>query len=559
MDVKNVIDGYISQKDWRTKENANTGFSFSGLSLRLTEDAVEEYILDHLLPKEVSIAHKTCYIKIQDCGFLSGYCIGHDLRKLIKDGLNGVPGKINTAPPKHLSSLINIMVNFLGISQMEFAGAQAFSNFDTLIAPFIKADNLTYEQTKQNIQNFIFHMNIPNRWGLQNPFSNITIDIKCPEMFEDKPAIVGGKKQPFTYKDCQKEMDMVNQAMFEVFSDGDAAGAPFTFPIVTINLTKDFDWESQISKLIFRTTSKYGLPYFQNFCNGDLTPEDVYSMCCRLRLDKRELIKKTGGIFGAGVSTGSLRVITLNLPKIAYEANGSVGKFYEGIKKYCLLAKDAHEIFRKTLNGLTDMGLYPYFKRYYGSFDTFFSTIGVVGGNEACLNLVKKDILSTEGKWFMVNTLKYIRELIADFQEQTGNLYNLEATPAESTAYKLAIYDKKQYPDIITSGTPDAPYYTNSTHYPVGSDLDFISAIEHQQELQNLYTSGTVLHFFLGEDIKNWRTCANLVKRIATNSTLPYFSITPSFSVCPVCGYLSGVHHYCPNNHKQQTRGDNNE
>ena len=552
MDVKKIVEAYLSKGDWRIKENANTGYSFSGLSLRTSEDAFEEYVLYEILNPEMGEAHQNCYIKIHDVGYLTPYCMGHDLRKILNEGLNGVAGKINTSPPKHMNSAINIMVNFLGICQMESAGAQAYSNFNTLLAPFIKADGLDYKATKQHIQNFIYHLNIPNRWGAQCPFSNITMDIDCPTMFKKDTPLVGGEKVNFTYGDCKKEMDMINKAFFEVMMGGDASGAPFTFPIVTINLTKDFDWESDISKLIFQATAKYGLPYFQNFINSDLNPEDVYSMCCRLQLDKRELRKHTGGLFGAGAATGSLRVITLNLPKIAYEAKGNMGKFYELLNKYGKIAKETHELYRTFLNTQLEKGLYPYLKRYLGTFNNHFSTIGIIGGNEVCLNLLDKSIVTKDGKELMINTLKYLREMIADFQEETGNLYNLEATPAESTAYKLALFDKIQYPDIKTSGTEDAPYYTNSTLYPAEKQYDVIQAIEHQDDLQCLYNSGTVLHFYLGEEIKNWKTCMKLVKRIATNSKLPFFSITTTYSVCPVCKYISGAHEFCPHNHSEE-------
>ncbi len=551
MDTRRVIDGYLSQGDWRVKENANTSYSFSGLSLRVSEDAFEEYAMDYIIPPAIKEAHKNCYIKIHDVGYLSPYCLGHDLKKLLDEGLNGVANKISTTPPNHFNSAINIIVNYFGILQMESAGAQAFSNFDTLLAPFVKADGLDYKQTKQGVQNFIYHMNISNRWGCQAIFSNITLDIKCANMFASTKPLIGGKQQSYTYGDCQEQMDMINQALFEIMIGGDATGAPFTFPIITINLTKDFDWESNISKLVFQATSKYGLPYFQNFINSDLDPEDVYAMCCRLQIDKRELKKHTGGLFGAGASTGSLRVITLNLPKLAYESKGSVGRFYELIKKYSGLAKEAHEIYRGFLNKQLNNGLYPYIKRYVGTFDNHFNTIGIVGGNEACLNLLGKSIAEPEGKRLMVNTLAYLRELIADYQEETGHLYNLEATPAESTSHKLALFDKQQYPEIKTAGTEEAPYYTNSTLLPVDDCKDIIETIEHQDDLQTLYNSGTVLHFYMGEEIKNWKTCMNLVKRIANNAKMPYFSITTTYSVCPICGYVSGVHAYCPHQHKE--------
>jgi len=549
MDVKNTVNNYMSKGDWRVKENANTGYSFSGLSLRVSEDAFEDYMLNEILTPDIKEAHQNNYIKIHDVGYLTPYCMGHDLKKLLDEGLNGVKDKINTVPPKHLNSAINLMVNFLGICQMESAGAQAFSNFSSILAPFAKADKLDYEGIKQFIQNFVYHMNISNRWGCQAVFSNITLDYSVPESFKNDHPKIGGKKVAFTYGDCEKEMNMINKAFFDVMQVGDATGAPFTFPIITIDLTKDFPWDSEAAKVAFQATAKYGLPYFQNFINSDLDPSDVRSMCCRLRLDMRELQKHTGGLFGAGASTGSLRVITLNLPKLAYEANGSVGKFYENIKRYSTLAKDGHELIRTFLNKQLKFGLYPYIDRYVGTFDNHFSTIGIVGGNEACLNLIGKKITDKEGKELMIHTLKYLREVITDFQEETGNLYNLEATPAESTSHKLAKFDKIQYPDIITNGTEDAPYYTNSTLYPPQTEYGIIEALEHQEELQTLYNSGTVLHFYMGEEIKNWKTCMNLVKRIANNSKIPFFSITTSFSVCPVCGYLNGLHKYCPKNH----------
>ena len=495
MDVTKIIKGYLTHDDWRVKENANTGYSFSGLSLRVSEDAFEEFMLENTYPEDVRNAHKSCYIKIHDVGYPTVYCVGHDLKKLLDEGLNGIPGKINTHAPKHLNSAINIMVNYLGICQMEAAGAMAFNNVSSLLAPFVKHDNLTYDIVKQHMQNFVFHMNISNRWGAQAVFSNITLDFKIPEDFKDKQPKLGGKKADFVYGDCEKEMNMINMAILDVMKDGDATGAPFTFPIITINLTKDFPWESEESKLLFKITSKYGLPYFQNFLNSDLDESDIRAMCCRLSLDLKELKKHTGGLFGSGDSTGSILVTTLNLPKLAYEANGNVGKFFELIKKYATICKDTQEIKRLFIDNQMEKNLYPYLKRYIGSFNTFFSTIGIVGGNEACLNLLRKDITTPEGKKLMIDTLTYLRKLIVEFQEETGHLYNLEATPAESTGHKLAKHDKRQYPDIITAGTDDAPYYTNSTMFPAGQDFSVVEAIEHQDELQCLYNSGTVLHF----------------------------------------------------------------
>lgn len=552
MDVKKVIEGYINSTDWRVKENANTAYSFSGLSLRLSEDAIEEYMLNNIFTPEIKDAHTKCYIKLHDAGFNSIYCVGHDMRKILNEGLNGVKGKISTVPPKHLNSAMNILVNYLGISQMEAAGAQAFNNFSTFLAPYVKVDNLSYEVVKQNIQNFVYHSNTNNRWGSQSVFSNVTLDFSCPEMFKKDKPLIGGKEVDFTYGDCDKEIDMVNRALFEVMMAGDSAGAPFTFPIITVNVTKDFNWESESAKLMFKATAKYGTPYFQNFINSNLSPDDTYSMCCRIQLDKRELKKHTGGLFGNGSATGSYQVITLNLPKYAYEAKGNIGKYYELIKKYALIAKEAHEIKRKMINENMERGLFPYLKRYLGNFNNFFCTIGIVGGNEACINLIKKDITTPEGKQLMLDTLKYIRELIADFQEDTGHLYNLEATPAESTAHKLAKYDKQQYPDIFTSGVSGAEYYTNSTALPVNVDYDIPTILEHQEELQTLYNSGTVIHFYLNEEIKDWKTAMKLVKRIASNSKIPFFSLNPLYSVCPICKYVSGVHKYCPNEHSKE-------
>ena len=896
MDTRTIISNYLRKTDWRVKENANTGYSFSGLALRMSEDAIADYMLNTVYTQELKEASDNCYIKIHDSGYCCTYCVGHDLKKLLNEGLNGVPNKVNTAPPKHMNSAVNIMVNYLGIMQMESAGAQAFPNFSVLLAPFAKADNEDYDTIKQHIQNFIYHMNISNRWGAQAVFSNITLDFSVPSYLKGTTPLVGGKDAAFTYDDCVEEMNMINKAVFEIMKDGDASGQPFAFPIITVDITKDFPWDSEISKLVFKTTAKYGLPYFQNYIGSDLDPEDVLAMCpmtgdtevivkskqkgitlrpiqevyntykqhqteyqtwtpggwayaiptkqkkqkiyeltlsngfkiklgenhlqpikggktvqikdivdskediwipfsnqtwnnttkgcydwyagyvigaflgdgtlsedevvfslsseekddsterdiryffeslgykvkrttigglrnvrvkgkltefirryvkgkyahtkeltnhafdtafsfrngiidghlatdgakdrrriyttspklatqiceilsstgnkwlqtnidtrpiqdkyrlpgqknterkplyridcpqrvkygdyfdwgfeptlgyhfnfyklrkieevqkdlelycfevdnedslftlasgmvthnCRLQVDKRELQKHTGGLFGSGISTGSLQVVTLNLPKYAYEAKGNVGKFFELIRKHAELAKELHEIKREFLNKQMEYGLYPYMKRYIKSFDTFFSTIGIVGGNEACLNLIGQDISTYEGKKLMVNTLKYLRELIADFQEETGHMYNLEATPAESTAYKLARFDKAQYPDIVTSGTDETPYYTNSTHLKGDLEIDIPDLIEHQESLQNLYNSGTVLHFYLGEQIKSWRSCMKLVKRIATNSTIPYFSITPTFSVCPICGYITGEHEFCPNGHSEE-------
>jgi len=552
VDTRTIISNYLRKTDWRVRENANTGYSFSGLALRMSEDAIADYMINTVYTQELKEASENCYIKIHDSGYCCTYCVGHDLKKLLNEGLNGVPNKVNTSPPKHMNSAVNIMVNYLGIMQMESAGAQAFPNFSILLAPFAKNDNEDYDTIKQHIQNFIYHMNISNRWGAQAVFSNITLDFSVPSYLKGTTPLVGGKDAEFTYDDCIEEMNMINKAVFEIMKDGDASGQPFAFPIITVDITKDFPWDSEISKLVFKTTAKYGLPYFQNYIGSDLDPDDVLAMCCRLQVDKRELQKHTGGLFGSGISTGSLQVVTLNLPKYAYEAKGNVGKFFELVKKHATLAKELHEIKREFLNEQMKYGLYPYMKRYIGSFKTFFSTIGIVGGNEACLNLIGQDISTYEGKKLMENTLKYLRELIADFQEETGHMYNVEATPAESTAYKLARFDKKQYPDIITSGTEETPYYTNSTHLKVDVDVDIPDLIEHQESLQLLYNSGTVVHFYLGEQIKSWRSCMKLVKRIATNSAIPYFSITPTFSVCPLCGYVTGEHEFCPNKHSEE-------
>lgn len=552
VDYKDIVNNYLKLNDWRVKENSTVTYSVGGLILSNSGAITANYWLSEIYDQEIGDAHRNADLHIHDLSMLTGYCAGWSLKQLIKEGLGGVTGKINSKPAKHLSSLANQMVNFLGILQNEWAGAQAFSSFDTYLAPFVKADGLTYEQTKQSIESFIFGVNTPSRWGTQAPFSNITLDWTVPEDLKNLPAIVGGKEMDFTYGDCKKEMDMINKAFIEVFIAGDADGRGFQYPIPTYSITKDFDWsETENNKLLFEMTSKYGTPYFSNYVNSDMEPSDVRSMCCRLRLDLRELRKKSGGFFGSGESTGSIGVVTLNMPRLSYQAT-DIEDFYSKLDNLMDVAARSLDIKRKIITRLLEEGLYPYTKRYLGGFENHFSTIGLVGMNEACLNAnwIRKDISTEEGKAFSIEVLNHMRARLADYQEKYGDLFNLEATPAESTAYRLAMHDKKQFPNIITAtegnGVNATPYYTNSSHLPVSYTSDVFEALEHQDDMQTLYTSGTVFHAFLGEKLSNWKEAALMVKKISDNFKLPYYTLSPTYSVCPEHGYIAGEHFTCP-------------
>ena len=548
LDYKQVVNSYINVTDWRVKENSTVTYSVGGLILSNSGAITANYWLSEVYDEEIANAHKNCDFHIHDLSMLTGYCAGWSLKQLIQEGLGGVPGKITSSPAKHLSTLCNQMVNFLGIMQNEWAGAQAFSSFDTYLAPFVKIDNLSYHEVKQAIQSFIYGVNTPSRWGTQAPFTNITLDWTVPNDLAELNAIVGGEEQNFKYKDCQKEMDMVNKAFIEIMIEGDANGRGFQYPIPTYSITKNFDWsETENNKLLFEMTAKYGTPYFSNYINSDMEPSDVRSMCCRLRLDLRELRKKSGGFFGSGESTGSVGVVTINMPRIAYLSKDEK-EFYERLEKLMNIAARSLKIKRNVITKLLEEGLYPYTKRYLGTFNNHFSTIGLVGMNETCLNAkwIKEDLTNEKAQKFTKEVLNFMREKLSDYQEEYGDLYNLEATPAESTTYRMAKKDKEKYPDIITASDDNTPYYTNSSHLPVGYTDDIFTALDIQDELQTLYTSGTVFHAFLGERFQDWKSCANLVRKIAENYKLPYYTMSPTYSVCKNHGYLVGEVYECP-------------
>ena len=550
VDYKAIIDNYLNVNDWRVKENSTVTYSVGGLILSNSGAVTANYWLSEVYDDEIGNAHRNADIHIHDLSMLTGYCAGWSLKQLIQEGLGGVPGKITSAPASHLSTLCNQMVNFLGIMQNEWAGAQAFSSFDTYLAPFVKADNLTYKEVKQCIQSFIYGVNTPSRWGTQSPFTNITLDWTVPNDLAELNCIVGGKEMDFKYKDCKAEMDMVNKAFIEVMVEGDANGRGFQYPIPTYSITRDFDWsETENNKLLFEMTAKYGTPYFSNYINSDMEPSDVRSMCCRLRLDLRELRKKSGGFFGSGESTGSIGVVTINLPRIAYLASDEAD-FYKRLDKVMDISARSLKVKRDVITKLLDAGLYPYTKRYLGTFNNHFSTIGLVGMNEVGLNAkwLRANMTDEKTQKFAKDVLNHMRERLSDYQEMYGDLYNLEATPAESTAFRLAKHDLKHYPDIITAGKGEGetPYYTNSSHLPVGYTEDIFTALDMQDELHTLYTSGTVFHAFLGEKLPNWQSCATLVKTIATNYRLPYYSISPTYSVCKTHGYIAGEAFSCP-------------
>ena len=549
LDYQKVVDGYLKLNDWRVKENSTVQYSLGGLILSNSGAVTANYWLSQVYDKETADAHRNCDFHIHDLSMLAPYCAGWSLKQLIQEGLGGVEGKITSLPASHLMTLCNQMVNFLGILQNEWAGAQAFSSFDTYLAPFVKADNLSYKEVKQAIQAFVFGNNTLSRWGTQAPFTNITLDWVCPNDLKNLPAIVGGKEMPYTYGDCQKEMDMVNKAFLEIMIEGDANGRGFQYPIPTYSITKDFNWsDTENNRLLFEMTAKYGTPYFSNYINSDMTPDMIRSMCCRLRLDLRELRKKCGGYFGSGESTGSIGVVTLNMPRLAYLSKDEAD-FWKRLDRLMDIAAKSLKVKREFVTKLLDEGLYPYTKRYLGTFNNHFSTIGLVGMNECCLNAkwIRADLTDSKAQDFTEKVLNHMRERLSDYQEKYGDLYNLEATPAESTTYRFAKHDREQFPDIITaSENDDAPYYTNSSHLPVGFTDDIFSALDIQDRFQTLYTSGTVFHAFLGEKMPNWQSAARLVRKIAENYRLPYFTLSPTYSVCPDHGYITGERWKCP-------------
>ena len=549
LDFKNVVDSYLKVADWRVKENSTVTYSVGGLILSNSGAVTANYWLSEIYDKEIADAHRNADMHIHDLSMLTGYCAGWSLKQLIQQGLGGVPGKITSAPAKHLMTLCNQMVNFLGIMQNEWAGAQAFSSFDTYLAPFVKVDNLSYKEVKQCIQSFIYGVNTPSRWGTQAPFTNVTLDWTVPDDMANLNCLVGGKEMDFKYRDCKKEMAMVNKAFIETMIEGDANGRGFQYPIPTYSITKDFDWsESENNKLLFEMTAKYGTPYFSNYINSDMKPSDVRSMCCRLRLDLRELRKKSGGFFGSGESTGSIGVVTLNIPRIAYLATDKED-FYKRLDHLMDVAARSLHVKRETIGKLLDAGLYPYTKHYLGSFNNHFSTIGLVGMNEACLNArwIKEDLTHEAAQAFTVEVLNHMRTRLSDYQELYGDLYNLEATPAESTSYRLAKHDKQRYPDIITASSDEkVPFYTNSSHLPVGFTEDIFQALDIEDKFQTLYTSGTVFHCFLGQKLPDYKSCMKLVRKIAENYKLPYYTMSPTYSVCAEHGYLQGEQWKCP-------------
>lgn len=547
VDAVEIIEGYVGGSNWRIKENANIGYSVGGLILRTSERVTAEYWLN-LYPKEISEAHKNASIHIHDLGWLTGYCAGWSLRELLYEGFNGVPGFLQCAPAKHMATAISHMVNFLGTLQNEFAGAQAFSSIDTYLSPYVRVDNLSYEDVKNAMQTLIFNCAVPCRWGTQTPFINFTFDWTCPEDLKNQHPFIGGKQVDFTYGELQKEMDMINQAFIEVMTEGDAQGRPFTFPIPTYNITNDFPWDHPNVKPLFNLAAKYGIPNFQNFLNSDLNPTDVRSMCCRLRLDVRELLKRGGGLFGSAEKTGSIGVVTINLSRLGYTHKGDRDGLFAELKRLLELARDSLEIKRRIITKNMERGLYPFTRRYLGNWNHHFSTIGVNGANEMVRNFTndKENIATPFGKKLVLDIMDFIRENLANFQEQTGNLYNLEATPAEGCSYRFAKTDVKNFPDIITAGTKEAPYYTNSTQLPVNYTDDPFVALEHQEELQRKYTGGTMFHLYLGEPVSSGDAAEKIVRTIFENYKIPYMTLTPTFSICPKHGYLAGNYEFCP-------------
>lgn len=548
VDVASSVNEYLERADWRVNANANQGYSLGGLILNVSGKIIANYWLSHVYPQAAGEAHRNGDFHIHDLDMLSGYCAGWSLRALLQEGLNGVPGKVESGIPKHLGSALGQMVNFLGTLQNEWAGAQAFSSVDTYLAPFIRKDNLKYEEVKQHFQEFIYNLNVPSRWGTQTPFTNLTFDWVCPEDLREQTPVIGGEEMDFTYGDLQKEMDMINRAYIEVMTAGDAKGRLFTFPIPTYNITTDFPWESENADLLFEMTAKYGLPYFQNFINSSLKPGQVRSMCCRLQLDLRELLARGNGLFGSAEQTGSVGVVTLNCARLGYLYKGDEAALMTRLDELMDLARSTLEIKRKVIQRHIDAGLFPFTKRYLGTLRNHFSTIGVNGINEMIRNFTndEHDITDSFGQAFANRFLEYIRSKMVVFQQETGSMYNLEATPAEGTTYRLAKEDQKRYPDIIQAGTKEAPYYTNSSQLPVGFTDDPFTALNLQESLQSKYTGGTVMHLYMGERISDSKTCRTLLKRILENYRIPYVTVTPTFSICPKHGYISGEHKYCP-------------
>jgi len=545
VEVSNTINEYLNRSDWRVKANANQDYSLGGMILNTAGKIIANYWLNYVYPPEVREAHQQGDFHIHDLDMFSGYCAGWSLRQLLQEGFNGVPGKVESKSPRHLETAVAQMVNFLGTLQNEWAGAQAFSSVDTYLAPFVKIEGLDYRRVKQCIQQFVFNLNVPSRWGTQTPFTNVTFDWVCPEDLRDKNPIIGDKVQDFTYGDCQEEMGLINRAFIEIMTEGDCKGRIFTFPIPTYNITSDFDWECENARLLFEMTAKYGTPYFQNFINSSLKPSDVRSMCCRLQLDLRELKSRGGGLFGSSEMTGSVGVVTINLARLGY-LSGSREDFFSRLGRLMDVARNSLEIKRKVIQNNLEKGLLPFTRRYLYSLHNHFSTIGLNGCNEACINLVGSDISTGEGRDFAREVLLFMRNRLADYQEETGNLYNMEATPAEGTTYRFAREDRARFPRIVQAGSGDSSYYTNSTQLPVSFTADPISALEHQEELQALYTGGTVFHLFLGERLPDWRACRSLVKKVASGFRIPYFTITPTFSICPGHGYIAGESPLCP-------------
>ena len=548
IDAVQSIDDYLDRSDWRVNANANQGYSLGGMILNTSGKVTANYWLSHVYPKEAGEAHRNGDIQIHDLDMLANYCTGWSLRALLQEGFNGVKGKVESNPPKHLASALGQMVNFWGCLQNENAGAQAFSSFDTYLAPYVRNDKLTYKQVYDAIQEFVFNVNVPSRWGTQTPFTNITLDWTCPEDLKDSQPIIAGEEMDYTYSELQPEMDMINKAFIEVMIKGDAHGRLFTFPIPTYNITPDFPWGSENTKLLFEMTAKYGLPYFQNFLNSDLKVGDVRSMCCRLQLDLREIKKRGGGLFGSGEQTGSIGVITINCARLGYLFKNDITGLYKRLDELMNIARNALEQKRKSLNKWMEQGLYPYSKRYLGGYNTLFSTIGINGVNEMIRNFTndEHDITDDYGQKFAMSLMDHINEVLKQFQVETGNLYNLEATPGEGTTFRFAKEDKKRYPDIIQAGKPEAPYYTNSTQIPVGYTNDPFTALNLQEGLQRRYSGGTVVHLYMGEAMSSSDSCKTLVKRVLENYHIPYLTITPTFSICPKHGYISGEHKYCP-------------
>ncbi len=548
VDVESSMNEYLQQLDWRVNANANQGYSLGGLILNVAGKVVANYWLSYIYPKEIGLAHREADIHIHDLDMLSGYCAGWSLRTLLNEGLNGVPGKVEAGAPKHLTSAVGQIVNFLGTMQNEWAGAQAFSSFDTYLAPFIRIDNLSYTEVRQCIQELIYNLNVPSRWGTQTPFTNLTFDWVCPEDLRGQHPLIGGEEVDFTYGELQTEMDMINRAYIEVMLEGDNKGRVFTFPIPTYNMTPDFDWDSPNAKLLFSMTARYGLPYFQNFINSELKPNMIRSMCCRLQLDLRELLKRGNGLFGSAEQTGSLGVVTINCARLGYVFAQDEEGLFKRLNYLLELARNSLEIKRKVIQRHMDQGLFPYTRRYLGTLRNHFSTIGVNGINEMIRNFTQdeEDITTEAGHAFAVKVLDFIRQKMVEFQEETGHMYNLEATPAEGTTYRFAKEDKKRFPKILQAGTPDHPYYTNSSQLPVNYTDDPFEALEMQEDLQKKYTGGTVLHLYMNEAVSSPEVCRDIVRRALEKFRLPYITITPTFSVCPKHGYIAGNHEFCP-------------